>query len=175
LSDTVGFIRNLPHTLVTSFRATLEEVQKAEVLVHVLDASSSMCDTQKAEVEKVLGELEVMNKPRLEVMNKLDLLTPAQRGLVEVVPQSICISAKTGEGVDVLLRKIDEALTLDPMIEQLFLVPQSEGRVLAALGAGANIHDKHFVESEQGDLVSMVVTGPASLLGRYGRYWSAAK
>jgi GTP-binding protein HflX len=175
LSDTVGFIRNLPHTLVTSFRATLEEVQKAEVLVHVLDASSSMCDTQKAEVEKVLGELEVMNKPRLEVMNKLDLMTPAQRGLVEVVPQSICISAKTGEGVDILLRRIDDALTLDPMIEQLFLVPQSEGRVLAALGAGANIHDKRFVESEQGDLVSMVVTGPASLLGRYRRYWPDPK
>ncbi len=172
LSDTVGFIRNLPHTLVTSFRATLEEVQKAEVLVHVQDASSPMCETQKAEVEKVLAELDVMNKPRLEVMNKLDLLTASERGLVEVLPQSICISAKTGEGVDVLLRKIDEALTLDPMIEQLFLVPQSEGRVLAALGAGANIHDKHFVESDQGDLVSMVVAGPASLLGRYRRYWS---
>ena len=172
LSDTVGFIRNLPHTLVTSFRATLEEVQKAEVLVHVQDASSPMRETQKAEVEKVLGELDVLSKPRLEVMNKLDLLNDAECGLLEVLPRVICISAKTGEGVDELLKKIDEALTRDPMVEQLFLVPQSEGRVLAALGAGANIHGKHFVESEAGDLVSMVVTGPASLLGRYRHFWS---
>jgi len=69
LSDTVGFIRDLPHTLVTSFRATLEEVRKAEVLVHVRDASSPMRDEHKAEVEKVLGELDVLNKPRLEVLN----------------------------------------------------------------------------------------------------------
>jgi GTP-binding protein HflX len=67
LSDTVGFIRDLPHTLVTSFRATLEEVQKAEVLIHVQDASSPTRETQKAEVEKVLAELEVMGKPRRSV------------------------------------------------------------------------------------------------------------
>jgi GTP-binding protein HflX len=171
LSDTVGFIRSLPHTLVTSFRATLEEVQKAEVLVHVQDASSPMRDTQKAEVEKVLAELEVMGKTRLGVMNKLDLLPPAERALLEILPGTICISAKTGEGIDLLLRKIDEALTQDPMVEQLFLVPQSEGRILAALGAGAMIQNKHFVQEKGSDLVAMEVTGPASLLSRYRQFW----
>ena len=79
LSDTVGFIRNLPHTLVTSFRATLEEVERAEVLLHVRDASSAMVDEQKVQVEKVLGELDVKGKPVIEVMNKIDLLPPEER------------------------------------------------------------------------------------------------
>ena len=79
LSDTVGFIRNLPHTLVTSFRATLEEVAQAEVLLHIRDASSTYGDEQKAQVEKVLGELESLSKPRIEVLNKIDLLPEDER------------------------------------------------------------------------------------------------
>jgi GTPase len=79
LSDTVGFIRNLPHTLVTSFRATLEEVVQAEVLIHVRDAASDYGDEQKAQVEKVLGELESLSKPRIEVLNKIDLLPEPER------------------------------------------------------------------------------------------------
>jgi GTPase len=79
LSDTVGFIRNLPHTLVTSFRATLEEVAQAEVLLHIRDASSSYGEEQKNQVEKVLGELDSLSKPRIEVLNKIDLLPEAER------------------------------------------------------------------------------------------------
>ena len=79
LSDTVGFIRNLPHTLVTSFRATLEEVAQAEVLLHVRDASSAYGEEQKSQVEKVLGELDSLGKPRIEVMNKIDLLDGHER------------------------------------------------------------------------------------------------
>ena len=79
LSDTVGFIRNLPHTLVTSFRATLEEVAQAEVLLHVRDAASTYGEEQKAQVEKVLGELECLAKPRIEVLNKIDLLPEDER------------------------------------------------------------------------------------------------
>jgi len=79
LSDTVGFIRNLPHTLVTSFRATLEQVAQAEVLVHVRDASSGYGDEQKSQVEKVLGELDSLAKPRIEVLNKIDLLPEDER------------------------------------------------------------------------------------------------
>jgi GTP-binding protein HflX len=78
LSDTVGFIRNLPHTLVTSFRATLEEVAQAEVLLHVRDAASTYGEEQKAQVEKVLGELESLAKPRIEVLNKIDLAADEQ-------------------------------------------------------------------------------------------------
>ncbi|MGA9426499.1 MAG: GTPase HflX, partial [Terracidiphilus sp.] len=79
LSDTVGFIRNLPHTLVTSFRATLEEVEQAEVLLHVRDAASAYSEEQKIQVEKVLGELECLAKPRIEVLNKIDLLPVDER------------------------------------------------------------------------------------------------
>jgi GTPase len=79
LSDTVGFIRNLPHTLVTSFRATLEEVAQAEVLIHVRDAASDYGEEQKAQVEKVLDELESLSKPRIEVLNKIDLLPEPER------------------------------------------------------------------------------------------------
>ena len=84
LSDTVGFIRNLPHTLVTSFRATLEEVAQAEVLLHIRDAASTYGEEQKTQVERVLGELDVLAKPRIEVLNKIDLLGEHERaGLLE--------------------------------------------------------------------------------------------
>ena len=79
LSDTVGFIRNLPHTLVTSFRATLEEVAQAEVLLHIRDAASTYGEEQKTQVERVLGELECLGKPRIEVLNKIDLLGEHER------------------------------------------------------------------------------------------------
>jgi GTPase len=74
LSDTVGFIRNLPHTLVSAFRATLEEVQRASLILHVSDASSRLSAEQDAQVELVLKELDAEKKPRLRVMNKIDLL-----------------------------------------------------------------------------------------------------
>jgi len=165
LSDTVGFIRDLPHTLVTSFRATLEEVQKAEVLVHVRDASSEMRDEHKAEVEKVLGELDVLRKPRIEVMNKIDLLTEEERNVL-AASGAVAVSAKDGLGIDQLLARIDEELVADPVIEQRFEIPQSRGTVLAALGAGTVIRQREFV----GNSVRMTVAGPASLLGRYREF-----
>ena len=165
LSDTVGFIRDLPHTLVTSFRATLEEVQKAEVLVHVRDASSEMRDEHKAEVEKVLGELDVLRKPRIEVMNKIDLLTEEGRNVL-AASGAVAVSAKDGLGIDQLLARIDEELVADPVIEQRFEIPQSRGTVLAVLGAGAVIREREFV----GNSVRMTVAGPASLLGRYREF-----
>jgi GTP-binding protein HflX len=165
LSDTVGFIRSLPHTLVTSFRATLEEVQKAEVLLHVRDASSPVSEEQKAEVEKVLGELTVLDKPRIEVLNKIDLLPPAERGSAGN-SGALAISAKEGIGIDRLLERIDAALVADPIVEQRFEIPQSEGGILAALDAGALIHHREFT----GNRVTLDVAGPASLLGRYREY-----
>jgi GTP-binding protein HflX len=161
LSDTVGFIRNLPHTLVTSFRATLEEVERAEILLHVRDASSAYGDEQKSQVEKVLGELEVLGKPRIEVLNKVDLLTADERtglnsrGLVTV-------SAHTGEGIEGLLAAIDEALTADPLMDAEMVVPQSEGAILAAIEGGMTIYSRAF----EGDLVHLAVRGPTSLVGR---------
>jgi len=166
LSDTVGFIRDLPHTLVTSFRATLEEVRKAEVLVHVRDAGSATRDEQKAEVEKVLGELEVLDKPRIEVMNKIDLLGEEERAALESHAGRVAVSAKDRVGLEALLERIDAELVQDPILEQRLRIPQSEGDALAALEAGAVIHDRAY----EGNLVSMTVAGPASLLGRYRRF-----
>jgi GTPase len=167
LSDTVGFIRDLPHTLVTSFRATLEEVRKAEILVHVRDASSPMREEHKAEVEKVLGELDVLDKPRLEVLNKIDLLREEERAALETAGgRLIAISAKERAGLDTLMGRIDEELVQDPILEQEMQIPQSEGDALAALEAGAVIRGREY----QGNLVRMTVVGPSSLLGRYRRF-----
>jgi GTP-binding protein HflX len=171
LSDTVGFISNLPHTLVTSFRATLEEVEKAEVLLHVQDSSSMQREQQKEDVEKVLGELGALDKPIVPVMNKIDLLQPEERSAYLADPSSAAISATTGEGIDRLLELMDRALTADPIVEEEFVVPQREGAVLAALDAGALILKREF----SGDFVDLAVAGPASLLARYRQYRQAKK
>jgi GTP-binding protein HflX len=169
LSDTVGFIRNLPHTLVTSFRATLEEVEQAEVLLHVRDAASTYGEEQKVQVERVLGELEALKKPRIEVMNKIDLLGQTERqGLLEVSAEGseAAVSARTGEGIDQLLEVIDRALHTDPLVEAELRVPQQEGAVLAAIEAGMLVRNRTY----EGNLVHLAVTGPASLMGRLREY-----
>src|SRR5262249_51610173 len=108
MSDTVGFIRNLPHGLVTSFRATLEEVQRAALVVQTVDASAPefVATVQRREVEKVLTELEAERKPRITVMNKVDLLSADQRRLLPTAPDILHVSASQGEGLDALLAKI---------------------------------------------------------------------
>ncbi len=167
LSDTVGFIRDLPHTLVTSFRATLEEVQKAEVLVHVQDAASPMREEHQREVERVLTELDVRNTKQILVLNKSDLLTDDERAGLAGRADVVVLSAKTGEGVPELLARMDGALSADPLETRTMTVPQSEGGVLAALGAGARVSERSFA----GEDVTMIVEGPASLLSRYRRFW----
>jgi GTP-binding protein HflX len=165
LSDTVGFIRNLPHTLVTSFRATLEEVERAELLLHVRDASSPMVDEQKAQVQKVLAELDVSKKPVIEVLNKIDLVSDTD-GTPMGAPGSVAVSGLKKLGLDHLLEAIDDALVADPVIEMQFRLPQSEGAVLAALEAGAIVEGKKF----EGNLAFLSARGPASLLNRFRRF-----
>ena len=167
----MGFIRNLPHTLVTSFRATLEEVERAEILLHVRDASSPMMDEQKAQVEKVLAELEVTRKPTIEVLNKIDLLSESERMLLPTGDGVVAVSGLTGAGMDVLLAAIDQALVRDPLVEAMFRVPQSEGAVLAALEAGAVVSEKRF----EGNLAYFKAVGPMSLVGRYRRFQDRAQ
>ena len=169
LSDTVGFIRNLPHTLVTSFRATLEEVAQAEVLLHIRDASSTYGEEQKSQVEKVLGELDCLVKPRVEVLNKIDLLGEHERqGLMVRCEGSgeVAVSARTGEGMEALLAAIDQALHSDPILSAELRVPQQEGAVLAAIEAGMVVHRREY----EGNLVRLTVSGPASLVGRLRQY-----
>ena len=173
LSDTVGFIRNLPHTLVTSFRATLEEVERAELLLHVRDASSPMSEEQKAQVDKVLAELDVAKTPTLLVWNKIDLLsTPEREALLAAsgAGNVIAVSAHTGEGLQRLREAIEERIggaeAPDPTATAQFRVPQREGRVMAALEGGAFLEEKRF----EGNAVVFTARGPSSLLQRYRRF-----
>jgi GTP-binding protein HflX len=166
LSDTVGFIRNLPHTLVTSFRATLEEVERAEILLHVQDAASPMREEQKTQVEKVLAELAVSTKPVIQVLNKVDLVPPHDLAHLSSDREAILVSARQRTGLDQLLLAIDNALMVDPLVEASFRLPQSEGSILASLEGGAIIEERRFA----GNLVFLRARGPASLFDRYRRF-----
>ena len=166
LSDTVGFIRNLPHTLVTSFRATLEEVERAEILIHVQDASSGIRDEQKLQVEKVLAELGASKKPVIQVLNKVDLVPPSELAHLTGDREALAVSSLRKTGLEELLLAIDTALIADPLIESRFRLPQSEGSILAALEGGAIVDEKRF----EGNLVYLRARGPASLLNRYRRF-----
>jgi GTPase len=166
LSDTVGFIRNLPPTLVTSFRATLEEVERAEILLHVQDAASPMREEQQTQVEKVLAELAVSTKPVIKVLNKVDLVPPQELAHLLNDREAIPVSSLQHTGLEQLLIAIDAALVVDPLVQSSFRIPQSEGSILASLEGGAIIDEKRFA----GNLVFLRARGPASLLDRYRRF-----
>ena len=104
LSDTVGFIRDLPHDLVAAFHATLEEVAEADLLLHVVDGASEDREAQRATVEAVLAEIGAQDVPRLEVLNKIDLLAEVPAELSDECGsiRRVCVSARTGEGLDAL-------------------------------------------------------------------------
>ena len=161
LSDTVGFIRNLPHSLVTSFRATLEEVQRATLILHIADATSTYRDEQQQQVEKVLEELDALRKPRLTVINKTDLLPQVEQLSLPNSEQAIYVSAKDGTGIETLLTRIDEMLVEDPVRRCMLRVPPSDGKALARLEAKANIIKREF--DEDGTAL-LLVDAPSSLL-----------
>ena len=131
LSDTVGFIRNLPHTLIKAFRATLEEVCEADLILLVSDCSSPNRTQQEADVRKVLEEIGALDKPILQVWNKIDRLTPAERDALRPQEDRVPISALTGEGVDDLLHAIDRRLTVDPIERVHLRFAQHQGRELS--------------------------------------------
>ncbi len=108
LSDTVGFIRRLPPHLVAAFRATLEELETADLLLHVTDASDPQREQQDMAVEAQLDSLGLSETPRLHVMNKVDLVPPEVRS--RLARGGLVVSARTGEGLEVLRQRIDEAL-----------------------------------------------------------------
>jgi GTP-binding protein HflX len=165
-SDTVGFIRHLPHTLVSAFRATLEEVQRATLIMQVSDASSPVSAEQDAQVESVLRELEADKKPRLRVMNKIDLLLPKQRESLRDDEQNVHVSAAKGIGLSTLLDRVDAVLEGDRPERVHLRIPQKEGKMLAQLQAGARIYSRQY----QDGLVVLDAEAPASLLRRM-RAW----
>jgi GTP-binding protein HflX len=144
LSDTVGFIRNLPHTLVSAFRATLEEVQRASLLLHVSDVTSPTASEQQEQVENVLRELESQDKPRLYVMNKVDLLPVKKRESLRDSDTVIQVSATKGIGLQHLLELIDAKIAEDPVQRVRLRIPQSDGKALALLDAKANVFSREY-------------------------------
>jgi len=143
VSDTVGFIRDLPKSLLTAFRATLEEVQEAALILHVSDISNAHHDELDEEVHKILEELGVADRPILRVLNKVDRLTAEEReslqaggtGKMKHDEGPVLVSALTGEGIDELLRRIDVALPTDPLVSLSLRLPLSQGRTLALIHA----------------------------------------
>lgn len=156
VSDTVGFIRDLPKGLLTAFRATLEEVQQAALILHVSDVSNTRHDELDAEVEKILKDLGVADRPRLHALNKIDQLTEAQRAQLESQVHrtaradggAVLVSAKTGEGVEGLLRRIDEAVPVDPMLHILLRLPITDGRTLAMVYSLGRVHKTEIHDSQ---------------------------
>ena len=137
LTDTVGFIQKLPTDLVAAFRATLEEVTEADLIIQVLDLSSPAVEEQAATVEEVLTDLEAADKPRVVALNKVDLMGPATRrraisALAERYPSAVPISAAQRTGLDELLRTIDRASRGDAVALEI-LVPYGREGVLAEL------------------------------------------
>ena len=169
LSDTVGFIRSLPHTLVSAFRATLEEVQRASLILQVSDASSPLSAEQDAQVDKVLKELEADGKPRLRVMNKIDLLPAKQRESLRDDKSRVHVSAAKGVGMSTLLDRIDEVLSEDPLSRVHLRVPQKEGKLLALLEARSRIYSRAY----KGGTVELEVEAPESVM-RKVRQWVVA-
>lgn len=132
LSDTVGFIGNLPTTLVKAFRATLEEVTEAALILHVVDASAPAAAEHTAHVLKVLAEIGASEIPQLLVLNKMDRVGAA-RPVLERPMRSVEISALTGAGIEGLLAAVDEMLPLDPVVRTTLRFSAGDGATLALL------------------------------------------
>ena len=151
VSDTVGFIRNLPTTLVKAFRATLEEVTEAALILHVVDASSPSAAEHTAHVVKVLAEIGAAQIPQLLIMNKMDRL-PDEARRVHSNARGVPISALTGDGIDQLLAAIDAALPLDPIVRATFRISAGDGASMALLHEFGQVletrYDGEFCELE---------------------------
>jgi GTPase len=166
VSDTVGFIRNLPHTLVSSFRATLEEVERAALILHVSDVNSPISAEQDAQVDRVLKELEAGAKPRLLVKNKIDLLPASERDSLRGDPGTVYVSATRSIGITTLVERIDQLLREDAVSRVRLRVPQTEGKALAMLEAGSRIYSRQYKDG----MVELVAEAPESVVRRL-REW----
>ncbi|MDQ6912328.1 MAG: GTPase HflX [Verrucomicrobiota bacterium] len=134
LTDTVGFLRNLPHTLIESFKATLEEVNEADLLIHVVDLSHPRIDEHIAAVNSVLKELDAFGKQTLLVFNKIDAApnTDFVASYRERYPGSVAISARSGEGVNVLVQTLQQHV-ISWRLNLYFCVPLSESSLIAEI------------------------------------------
>lgn len=166
LVDTVGFIRKLPHQLVAAFRATLEEVVEADVLVHVVDAGRSNWEEQCMAVVQVLEELGAGFHPLLTVFNKVDLLSPDQTTRLRTQhPDAVLISARHGWGVPELLDAVGSLLP-DPTVVAAFHLPYHRGDLVSYLHDQGQVLEEHY--TNQG--IQMKVMMPHILAERLSEY-----
>jgi GTP-binding protein HflX len=175
LTDTVGFVRNLPHQLVEAFRSTLEEVADSDVVLHVVDASHPDPGSQLATVRDVIGEVGARDIPEIVAFNKADLADDSQRILLRsLAPQAIFVSARTGEGVEELQAAIS-ALLPKPSIELDLLIPYERGELISALHDHGTILSTDYEETgtrvralvteELASTLRQFAVAPAVLLG----------
>lgn len=166
LSDTVGFIRDLPHKLVASFRATLEEAREADLLLHVADASNPAVLDQISAVYGVLQELGIDEKQTLLVINKIDLPGAAERmqAVQNRYRHSVAVSARSGQGLDVLAKSVSTALSAG-FVTLSIRLDVSDGKTMAWLSKSGEITSKQFHD----DHVEIHARMPARFAGRLVR------
>ena len=170
LTDTVGFIRKLPHQLVAAFKATLEELAEADVLLHVVDASHPGFEDQVAAVDQTLGELDLGERPVIAVLNKVDRLD-ADASLPALIDRfhGVAVSAMTGQGLDALLTRIDEVLR--PGVERAALrIPYADGPALAICYERGRV----LARSDEPDGIRLDVELPRRLLSPLAAYRDTA-
>ncbi|HUI49738.1 MAG TPA: GTPase HflX, partial [Acidimicrobiia bacterium] len=169
LSDTVGFVRRLPHQLVEAFRSTLEEVADADLLVHLVDASAADVGVLIDAVDTVLREIHADGVPRLLVWNKADLADDdTLKLLLHAHPGSVAISAATGAGIPELLNTIGDRLRALARVRE-FVVPYERGDVLAALHRAGEV----LVEVHGDHATRVRARLPDAVAGRFAEYASA--
>jgi GTP-binding protein HflX len=164
LSDTVGFINKLPPTLVSAFRATLEEITEADLLLHVIDLSNVHFRQQREAVKRVLEDLKVASKPVIEVYNKIDLIRDATKPAPE--RNLVWISAAQKTGLESLLQKMDECLSSDPLVTAKFVLGHDNGAVLARLHSSGKLLQKSYL----GEKIYLEVEAPRSLVEKLKQY-----
>ena len=147
LTDTVGFVRNLPHELVEAFRSTLEEVGSADVIVHVVDASHPDPGAQLATVRAVISEVGASDIPEIVIFNKVDIVDSGMvLQLRGVESDALFVSAYTGEGIQALLARIDDVLP-KPSTKLSVTIPFGRGELVARLHNEAIIESTHYDET----------------------------
>ena len=166
VSDTVGFVRRLPHQLVEAFRSTLEEVADADLLLHIVDAGAADIVGQVAAVRAVLAEVGASDLPEYMVINKIDTVDDATIAEVRrILPDAICVSALTGEGISDLLELIASQLRLVSNIVELS-VPYTRGDVLASLHREGEV----LVEVHEAEQVRVQVRISEAAAGRFSEF-----
>jgi GTP-binding protein HflX len=167
VSDTVGFIDRLPHALVAAFRATLEEVSSADLILHITDASAPDRDRRMAAVRAVLDEVGALDVPLVEVYNKCDAVTPDERRRLQTQePGTLCVSALLREGIDELIDMIASRVALD--ICRVTLTFDSDDAADRERIARVYRHGRVMTHETRDGRVSIVADVPRRLLGQLG-------